>query len=346
MSGVSRRPNIDPAAIFGPPLADFQRLGLAVSGGPDSLALMLLAAEYAQSSGEGDRFVVYSVDHQLRSEAAGEVAFVVAEATRLGLAARALRWMGPKPATGIQEAAREARYRLFAAAMEHDKVDALVTAHHLGDQAETVLMRLAHGSGLEGLRGMDYLSEVGGLRIVRPLLGIDPEDLRAVVDAAGLTPVTDPSNSDLAYERVRWRQMLPQLAALGLDARRLGRFAQRVREADSALVNMAAQAMTLVEFAAGDTEAVIPRLTLMGLPRAIAVRVVGRVLDRVGGGQKPHALAAVEALTARLILEPVRTTLHGCLVRSGSRMVRFLREPGRGERAKGPGRGGRSVTAY
>jgi tRNA(Ile)-lysidine synthase len=326
--GVRRRPDIDPAALFAP-LNDFRRIALAVSGGPDSLALMLLASEYAGLTGSHARFVVYSVDHGLRPEAAGEAAFVVREATRLGFFARALRWDGVKPATGIQQAAREARYRLFAAAMQADGADVLLTAHHLGDQAETVLMRLAHGSGIEGLRGMDYFAEIGDLRIVRPLLALDPLDLRAVVEAAGLEAVTDPANSSLDYERVRWRQALPQLAALGLDARRLGKFADRMRDAESALISMTAEALSLVSFTPDGREAAIGRDLLMRLPRAIAVRVVAKVLQRVGGGQKPHALAAVETLTDRLVREPVRTTLHGCLVRSGKAQIRFLPEPGR-----------------
>ena len=325
---MTRRGSIDPGAIFAP-LFDFRRLALAVSGGADSLALLLLAHRFAEDSGRRDWFVVYSVDHGLRPEAAEEAAFVVRTARGFGFDARALRWDAPKPDTAIQEAARLARYGLFAEAMKRDGAEVLVTAHHLGDQAETVLMRLAHGSGLEGLRGMDYFSEVGGLRIVRPLLGFEQEALRDIVAESGLTAVSDPSNSDLDYERVRWRQVLPQLAALGLDARRLAAFATRMRDADSALVNMTAQAMSLVSFEPDGRRAELPREVLMSLPRAIAIRVVGRVLDRVGGGRKPHALAAVETLTDRLVRERVAATLHGCVVRGGGRTIRISREAGR-----------------
>lgn len=167
------------------------------------------------------------------------MAFVLQTARGLGIAARGLRWDGAKPVAGIQQAAREARYRLMAVAMAEDGAQILLTAHHLGDQAETVLMRLAHGSGIEGLRGMDYSAEIAGLLIVRPLLGVDPAELASIVTAAGLIGVADPSNVDSHYERVRLRQMLPQLAALGLDARRLSRFADRMRDADAALDAMA-----------------------------------------------------------------------------------------------------------
>lgn len=318
---------IDSEAIFAP-LAEFRRIGLAVSGGPDSLALMLLAAEFASQHAAHDRFVVYSVDHGLRPEAAGEVAYVTDAAHKLGFAARALRWEGQKPETGIQQAARTARYGLIADAMAVDGTEILLTAHHLADQAETVLMRLAHGSGVEGLRGMDYLVEIGGLVVVRPLLGVDPSDLAQVVAASDLAPASDPSNSDTDYERVRWRQMLPQLAALGLDARRLSRFADRMRDADQALAAMAATAATAPDQAGTGS---ITRATLVRLPRAVAIRAVANLLDQVGGGQKPHDLAPVEALTDRLRIEPAlkRTSLHGCLISSDGATITVVREAGR-----------------
>lgn len=329
MSGVSRAPTIDVEAIFAP-LNDYARLALAVSGGPDSLALMLLAHRYAEASGGVDRFVVYSVDHGLRPEAAAEAAFVVGEAERLGFEARALRWEGKKPATGVQEAAREARYRLIAAAMAEDGAEVLLTGHHLGDQAETVLMRMAHGSGLEGLRGMDYFSEIGKLKVVRPLLTIEAGELRAIVDAAGIVPVADPSNEDVDYERVRWRREMPRLAELGLDARRLAKFAERMRDADRALESIASRMLDeTAERAADGRQVTIDRKRFMAVPRAVAVRVVQKALSLVGGGRKPHALAAIEALADRLGHERVRTTLHGCIVRSDAATIRIAHEPGR-----------------
>jgi len=319
---------IDSEAIFAP-LAEFRRVGLAVSGGPDSLALLLLAAEFAERHGVHERFVVYSVDHALRPEAAGEVAYVVAAAGKLGFAARGLRWEGPKPATGVQQAARAARYGLIAAAMAADGAEILVTAHHLADQAETVLMRLAHGSGLEGLRGMDYFADIAGLVVVRPLLGVDPADLARLVAASNLDPVEDPSNNDTEYERVRWRQLLPQLTALGLDARRLSRFADRMRDADQALAQLAAATDRRVDPAGGAGS--ISRAELARLPRAVAIRVMARLLDEIGGRQKPHDLAPVEALADRLRMEPAlkRTSLHGCLVSSDGVTIFVTREVGR-----------------
>ena len=171
-------------------------IGLAVSGGPDSLALMLLAARWAAAGRARPRLIVYSVDHGLRVEAGEEVAMVLAEAARLGLQARGLRWDGVKPETGMQAAARKARYRLLAAAMAEDGAELLLTAHHLGDQAETVLMRLAHGSGIAGLRGRDRLATVEGCRVFRPLHAVDQEYLGEILAEAWHKPARDPINVD------------------------------------------------------------------------------------------------------------------------------------------------------
>lgn len=327
---MSGDPVVEAEKLFAP-LCDRQAVGLAVSGGADSLALLLLVARWREGRAEAPRIFVYSVDHGLRPEAAGEAAFVVTEATKLGLPARALRWEGSKPASGLQVAARTARYRLIAEAMAADGAELLLTAHHLADQAETVLMRLAHGSGVEGLRGMDAWAFVEGCEIYRPLLGTDPGMLCDLVDAAGLVPVDDPSNRDRDYERVRWRQLLPQLAALGLDAARLGTFAQRMADADAVIGDATeVEHMALVALpSAGHTELPHDRFAL--LPRAVAVRLLGQVLGTIGGNRKPHALGPLERLSDRLrTLEPLKQqTLHGCLVSSDGATIAIRREPGR-----------------
>jgi len=319
----------DPASLFAP-LRGAKAVGLAVSGGADSLALMLLAARWRDADPAAPPLLVYSVDHALRPEAAGEVAFVLAEAGKLGLPGRGLRWEGDKPATGISEAARAARYRLIGAAMVRDGADILVTAHHLDDQAETVLMRLAHGSGLAGLRGMAALAEVEGVAVARPLLGIPRAELAALVAAACLTPVVDPSNADPHYERVRWRQMLPQLAALGLDAGRLALFAARAGEAHEAIAQSAADIIARHATPLDDGVAV-PAGAIATLPRAILVEVLARLLEQVGGAGKRRQLAQIELLALRLQEASAlkRTSLHGSVVASDGETVSVRKEPGR-----------------
>lgn len=320
---------IDPAILFAP-LRGAKAIGIAVSGGADSLALMLLMARWRDADSGVPPLFVYSVDHVLRPEAAGEVAFVLAEAARLGLQARGLRWDGEKPATGVSEAARLARYRLIGAAMQSDGADILVTAHHQDDQAETVLMRLAHGSGLAGLRGMAALAEVEGITVARPLLALSRAELALVVAEAGLNPVADPSNDDVHYERVRWRKALPELAMLGLDAGRLALFAARAGEAHDAIAHAAAATIAREAVPVPGGVEVAAR-ALSALPRAVLVEVLARLLEQVGGASKRRQLAQIELLALRLQDGAAlkRTTLHGSVVWSDGDTVGIRKEPGR-----------------
>jgi tRNA(Ile)-lysidine synthase len=306
-------------------------IALAVSGGADSLALMLLAQRWATGLDPAPRLFVYSVDHGLRPEAADEVAMVLRAAATLGLPARGLAWTGAKPETGVQEAARIARYRLMGSAMAEDGATVLLTAHHLQDQAETVLMRMAHGSGIEGLRGMAVMADIEGIRVHRPLLAVDPTALRAVVDAAGLTPAEDPSNTDPHYERVRWRQAMPELAALGLDAAALSLFAERMAETDAAIAQMADGCFAEIVRLDGFGAARIELAPFVGLSPAISTRLLGRVLNIVGGRQKPRALGQVERLRQTIAEQGLAkaTTVLGCVIRIKDGAVAVAREPGR-----------------
>ncbi len=142
-------------------LADSRALVLAVSGGPDSTALMLLAARWAKARKKSPRLIAVTVDHGLRTESAREAAAVRRQAAKLGIEHRTLRWTGRKPKTGLQEAAREARYRLLGEAAREAGASCILTAHTLDDQAETVLIRLTRGSGLTGLAAMQRVTPLG-----------------------------------------------------------------------------------------------------------------------------------------------------------------------------------------
>jgi tRNA(Ile)-lysidine synthase len=330
-------PGLTPAQIddLFAPAAAYEKLGLAVSGGPDSLALMLLAAQWADAPNRPALYV-YTVDHALRPEAAAEAAMVVREAEALGLAARALRWSGDKPSTGIQAAARVARYGLMAEAMEQDGVELLATAHHLADQAETVLMRLAHGSGIDGLRAMDAFSFVEGCEVFRPLLGVRPEVLREVVSDAGLAPAHDPSNADENYERVRWRLMLPALEALGLTIERLGTLARRMDEASLLIHSEAEAAYPVIVRPVTDTRTELDAVRFGHLNPAVATNILGSVLELVSGDRRPPPLGALELLARRLQQpEPLKgITLHGCLVSSDGEAISVRKEGPRRAAAK------------
>lgn len=331
------------ARLFAP-AAGHDAIGLAVSGGPDSLALMLLAQRWAVSLEKPPKLIVYSLDHGLRPEARDEVAMVLGVAGQLGLAAHGLAWTGDRPETGLQEAARQARYRIIGEAMQADGATLLLTAHHRGDQAETVLMRLAHGSGIEGLKAMTPMSRVEGVAVFRPLLEVEPSSLAALVDEAGLSPVQDPSNHDMAYERVRWRKLLPALAEEGLDSAALSRFAARMAEADAALAQMADAAFAELVTLDGFGAASLPRAAFHALSPAIGRRLLGRVLNIVGGRQKPRALGQVERLYDQIAEGglPRAATLLGAVVRLKGENLTVSREPGRAlpeDMALPPGQG-------
>lgn len=323
--------NADTLTRLFAPVAGEQALGLAVSGGPDSLALMLLAQRWALAQPQPPRLFVYSLDHGLRPEAAAEVAMVLAEAERLGLTARGLVWEGPAPESGVPEAARLARYRIIGEAMAADGVTVLATGHHRGDQAETILMRLAHGSGLDGLKGMTVLSLVEGVKVFRPLLDVEPQTLAKLVADAGMTPARDPSNHDTSYERVRWRQLLPALAAEGLDGGALARFAGRMAEADLALTQLTDAAFAELVVFDGFGAASLPLATLTALSPAVGRRVLSRVLTIVGGRQRPRALGQVERLFEQLTTDtlPRGATLLGAVIRVKGETLIVAREPGR-----------------
>ena len=196
---------------------------LAVSGGPDSTALLWLAARWRAARTSGPTLIAVTVDHGLRKEAGAEAKAVAKFARHLGIAHRTLRWTGKKPKTGLPQAARMARYRLLAEAARKAGAPAILTAHTLDDQAETVLIRMSRGSGLTGLAGMARVSPVpgrrdGAVRLIRPFLDIAKSRLIATLKAAKIPFADDPTNRDPRFTRARLRGLLPVLAGEGLDA--------------------------------------------------------------------------------------------------------------------------------
>lgn len=213
-------------------LPSAERLGLAVSGGPDSLALLLLAA-----AARPGRVAAASVDHGLRGESRAEAEAVARMCRQLGVPHAILTIDWPQaPTTALQERARTARYAALAEwAHEHD-LSAVATGHHADDQAETLLMRLARGSGLRGLAAMRPAAPLPGsadVTLLRPLLAWRRDELRAIVDAAGVSACDDPSNADERHERVRVRRFLAD--SPWLDPAALARSAAHLAAADAAL---------------------------------------------------------------------------------------------------------------
>src|SRR5258707_11799383 len=196
---------------------------LSVSGGPDSIALMWLAARWRRALARGPRLIAGTVDHGLRPEAAAEAREVKRLARSLDLPHRTLRWAGPKPRTGLPAAARAARYRLLVQAARKHGATHVLTAHTRDDQAETLLMRMLRGSGIAGLAAMARESERDGVRLARPLLDISKSRLIATLNKAKIGFADDPTNRDTGFTRPRLRAIMPVLAEEGGDARNLAR---------------------------------------------------------------------------------------------------------------------------
>jgi tRNA(Ile)-lysidine synthase len=318
-------------------LAGLRGLLLAVSGGSDSTALLVIAARWAKKRKHAPKLLAVTVDHGLRPEARREAATVKRLARRLGVPHRTLRWRGQKPKTGLQEAARIARYSLLAQAAVRAGYEHILTAHTLDDQAETVLLRLARGSGLSGLAGMAHASAlpVGAetaIFLVRPLLRIPKSRLVATLKAAGIGHSEDASNRDPRFTRARLRMLMPALAREGLDARGLMRLAMRMRRAEAT-----------IEFAVGAARAalapgpwrergpiVFDVAHFRDLPAEVALRVLGRAVAQTGD-EGPVELGKLEQLyeVLRQSRPPLRRTLAGALITLAAERLTIERAPAR-----------------
>ena len=302
-----------------------KRLLLAVSGGSDSIALLHLSASLRA---RGALLRVATVDHGLRTSSADDARFVERQAGALGVDAVTLRWDGIKPLTGVQAAARAARYRLLAREAGRWKADAILTGHTADDQAETVLMRIAHRSGVRGLAGMaDEILIADGAngpqRLLRPLLTLLRSDLRAYLAGAGAAFIDDPSNLDPRFERVRVRSALAAsprgtetrsaVLTIAADARRLTALIDRL---DTARLAQTHADFPVDGSVALDAEAVDP---------AIDGALSARLLAAAGGGEVPADDDAAAALAAALAGSP--RTLAGALVRRSGTLIEIVREP-------------------
>ena len=289
-----------------------------------------MAAEWAKRRGR-TRIEAATVDHGLRPESADEARGVAALCARLGVAHRTLQWKGAKPVSRLQERAREARYRLLVDRAKAIGADALVTAHHADDQAETVLFRLLRGSGVAGLRGMDLTTARDGVTIARPLIGLKKRDLIAFAQARGAAFVDDPSNADPRFARTRLRALLAKLGDEGLDAEALDRLARRAGETEQALAHMTAE----VEAGLG-AEGPIDGRALYAAPIAIVQRILALRIAAAGGRDPSRiGLEKIEALAIGL-REALRerrafgANLGGALVRLTAKgRLSFAPEPPR-----------------
>lgn len=330
MQGLDRLPapfhDVPDTYLSGP-------IGLAVSGGSDSLALMHLAARWAATSRQS--LLVLTVDHGLRPEAAAEADAVARAAKRLGLSHRTLRWTSP---VARQSAARRARHALLAGAVREAGGRLLLTGHTADDQAETVLMRARQGSGWYGLAGMRRLAlspvwpEGEGVWLFRPLIGETRAGLRGLLQAGGAAWIDDPSNANPAFERVRVRRLLA--ASPGLRSRVL---ALQSRFALLRAVEDAALARWLPE-TAGSADGTSLALRGTDLPPERLARGLSLLVQAVSGAEMPPRGDRLAALADRLTApEGFRgATLGGVRFRPKAGRILLSAEAGRAQTAPAP----------
>ena len=319
-------------------LQPFRVLILAVSGGADSVAMMQLVADWSRQEGREKRtIIVATVDHRLRPESDREAQWVAERALVLGLSHETLAWEGNKPESGLQDAAREVRYHLLqelSSRLRDKGPVAIVTAHTRDDQAETFLMRLARGSGLDGLSGMSTarnLDRKADCQLVRPLLGLPGARLVATLKSRGIAWIEDPSNVQDRFERVRVRKARGALEQLGLTNEKIARSARRLRRArnalDAARDRLQSEANLDVHggaFADCDAQA------FLLAAEELRLRLLARLIGAFGGQDEPIRLAKLEALVDHLTQPGFEAaTLGGCIVSRFGDKICVAREPGR-----------------
>lgn len=298
------------ARVAAPSGLDIARvpLAVAVSGGADSLALVLLAAEAFPG-----RVTGVTVDHGLRPEAAAEAVQVQGWLGRHGIPHATVRWEGEKPSGNLQATARLARYRLLAAWCRANGVPVLLSAHHQDDVAETLLQRLSRGSGLAGLAAMPALRRlddgVDGVWLARPLLDVPRARLRATLAARGQAWVEDPSNGDDRFDRARARRWLETQP--DLSARRLALAAHHLAEADSAIHWMVKRHLAgYVARREDGAVAVADPAAFLDVPGEVLRRSVAWCLGAVVAGATPRGAALDRLISSLRAGRP--STLAGC----------------------------------
>jgi len=298
---------------------------VAVSGGGDSAALMHLAAAYAKAN-KLPLPVVLTVDHGLRPGSAKASKQVVLWAKQAGLKAQLLTWRGKKPKSGIEAAAREARYRLMGAWLGKNKIATLLVGHNQDDQAETFLLRLARGSGLDGLAGMRMrapwpLPDFAALVVARPLLNLRRDDLRAYLKARGLAWLEDPMNDDTAFDRVKMRNARTVLSEVGITPSRIAAAAAhlaRARESLEIATEAVLQRAVRVDQARPDQERVlVDSRVLAAAPRELGLRSLASILMVVGRQPYRPRFDSLERIFDQIAGGGLGggATLHGCRIR-------------------------------
>ena len=300
------------------------RIAAAVSGGGDSLALTLLLNDWAIA--RGGNILALTVDHGLRDGSAEEAQALNATLQKRGIPHEILHWEGDKPSSHIQERARDMRYKLLAQKCAEAGFNTLAVAHNAEDQIETFWMRLAHGSGLDGLAGMAATSQKNGLRIVRPLLNFSRAELRDICTAYGAAWAEDPSNANEKFLRPRLRGFEDMLAAEGLTPQRLAQTLQKLEGARDALEAVTQKALAAATHHDAGYVTITPAALRHEHPE-IQRRMLSQILHAVAPQEYRAGFDALEQLRADIARDSFNgCTLSGCEVFPSKSQLFFCRE--------------------
>ena len=309
------------------PFEDAPELVVAVSGGADSMALLLYADRWARARGGFAR--VITINHGLRPESLDEAIQVEAWCDARGIKQLTLTWRGEKPKSGIQAAARAARYRLMTHYCRFERIAHLLLGHNAGDQAETFLHRMGRGSGVDGLAAMPGVAVRDGVRLLRPLLDVPRDRLTAFLQAENQSWIEDPGNADTRYGRIALRRKLPDLARAGIgpDPLRAATRAFGALRADADTRRAALAAETVAVFPEGYAEIDAGRLRAAA-PDAVR-ELLSALLHCIGGRNFAPRRARLDRLVAAVCVGgPDRPrTLGGCILAPGGGRLRVWREP-------------------
>ena len=312
-------------------LKSFKKIAVAVSGGSDSMALLHLLKKWVDSCDhQGSsipKIYVLTVDHDLRAESLQEALWVKDQAVSAGFEVEILKWLHNNPENKIQELAREARYRLMVEFCQTNDISLIALAHHQDDQVETILMRLARGSGIDGLAGMAEISPRDGIELYRPLLDVPKNDLVNFLEDNELTWKEDPSNENIAFERVKVRKLLNQLDNSGLSFVALTKTAKRLSRTRQALDRITKKFLPEVCYQAPSGYATLDVEVFVELPEEIALRVISHTIKYVRGSGVILSLAKVEELYKTLCQgNNIECTLSGCVFAKRQNEIIVARE--------------------
>lgn len=305
------------------------KIGVAVSGGSDSLALLYLLHDWGKAA-----LTVATVDHGLRPEAADEADGVARHCADLGVPHRVLKWQGWDGKGNLQDQARQTRFSLLADWAKATGCDTVALGHTMDDQAETFLMRLSRASGIEGLIGMDRRIWRQDQRFDRPLLTLRRGDLQGYLTGKGIAWADDPSNDDLRFDRVKARKALGHLEALGLDPKHI---TQSMTNLALAGIELRQRAHDLAEKLCKETagDVIFDRAGFRRLSPEMQHRLLSKALMFVSSEPYPPRRDAM-ADAEDAVIQGRNHTLHGCLILVSDMTFRITREWNAVETQTGP----------